>query len=361
MLGRGQVAGVDDAGAGECHRAVVPVPFGLPGTDRGQEIVDHALVTRRWSDPGCVLPVLGEHAEVRCRLARYADPPQLRTAVGPVHPELDEVLGLAVGGPAGFEEQGHATLEPEERGGEVLHLEGGIRCLLPVVTATAAPGPELRVGGRRDREDPRLPQQVECQVQDVDADVHEESTTCQVTAGEPAAEGRDAGSPQPGSLHVVGAPESAVADDALEGRDVPAAPVVERDVEHAPRAPCGVDHRLSLVTVPGDRLLAQHVETLLQGGDGDGRVEERGNGDADGVEPVQRQQVLPAGDGVRDAVLGLQLREERRFHSGQAEDLDVLAVRVRLEVLAAGPADPHHRHPQAAPVGRSVLVLRVGH
>jgi len=223
--------------------------------------------------------------------------------------------------------------------------------------AAQAAGTQLRVGGRRDREDLRLAQQVQRVVQDVDPDVGQRAAAGQGRVREPAAEHGDALPPEPGCLGVVRPAQFAVVDDAFQLLDVPAASVVEGHVQDPAGLPRSLHHLAALFTVAGQGLFTQDVQPAFQGGDRDRCVQERRNRNADGVEPVQLDQVLPARKCVGDAVLVLDGRKQVLLHRGDRDEFDAGDVLVGLDVLLAGPADAD----DADPEGGGLLHLVIAH
>ncbi len=83
------------------------------------------------------------------------------------------------------------------------------------------------------------------------------------------------------------------------------------------------------------------MQPALERRDRDRRVQERRDGDADGIEAVEREQVLPARDVVLDPVLGGELCALGLLEPGDADQIDAVERRVGLDVLLAGPADAH--------------------
>jgi hypothetical protein len=180
----------------------------------------------------------------------------------------------------------------------------------------------------------------------VGADVDERAAAGQLRAREPAAERGDPGAAQPRRLRVVGPAEPPGVEHGLELPDVPALAAVEGSVEDAVRAPRGRDHLLGLLRGAGDRLLRERVDAAVQRGDGDRRVQEGGDRDADRVQPVDLQQVLPARDQALHAVALARLAQHRLLHARDGDDLRARQRVIRREVLLARPADADHADAQ---------------
>ena len=125
----------------------------------------------------------------------------------------------------------------------------------------------------------------------------------------------------------------------LEGLDVAAAAVVERDLEHAARAVRGIHHRLRLGRGARDRLLAEHVDARVQRADRDRGVQEGRDGDADDVEVAVGDEVLPVAVEPGDAVLLAEVGARAVLHAGDGDELDAGEGVVRVHVLLAGPAE----------------------
>ena len=172
--------------------------------------------------------------------------------------------------------------------------------------------------------------------------------------GEPAAQHRNALPAEPRCLGVVRATQRAGVDHFLESLNVAAPAVVERDVQHAASLAGGVHHLLTLDGVTRQRLFAQHMQSPFERSNGYRRVQERGHGDADGVEAFKLDHVFPAGERVGNAVLLFQLGKEVSFHAGDGHNFDAGNVAVRLEVLLAGPTDAHNSHLEGC--GRGLLL-----
>jgi hypothetical protein len=81
------------------------------------------------------------------------------------------------------------------------------------------------------------------------------------------------------------------------------------------------------------------VQPGLQRADRDGRVQEGGDGDADGVETAGGDEVLPIAVDVRHVELLLELGAGAVLHAGDRDELDALDGVVGLHVLLAGPAE----------------------
>ena len=84
----------------------------------------------------------------------------------------------------------------------------------------------------------------------------------------------------------------------------------------------------------------------LERGDGDRRVQEGRHGDADRLQPVQLEQVLPAREVVGDVVLGDELRAQVVLEPGDPDQLDAVELARRRRCAAGRPSrrrppDPH--------------------
>ena len=78
--------------------------------------------------------------------------------------------------------------------------------------------------------------------------------------------------------------------------------------------------------------------------------------------PFQLEQVLPAREVVRDAVLGDELRPHVVLEPGDPDQLDAVDLAVGVDVLLAGPAEPDdadlHRHHPTGDCGLPNSVVR---
>jgi hypothetical protein len=183
------------------------------------------------------------------------------------------------------------------------------------------------------------------------------SAACHVLAGEPAAQHGDPRPAQPGRFGVIRPAQFPRIDDLLQRLDVPAPAVVEGNVQDASGPAGSVDHLLSFATVAGNGFFAEDMESAVEGGDGDRSVEERGNRNADGVQVLQLQQLLPAGKRIPDAVPALQLGKEVSFHAGNGHHFHTVHPLVGLDVLPARPTNPDNSNFEVLPV--SMLLVQV--
>ena len=131
---------------------------------------------------------------------------------------------------------------------------------------------------------------------------------------------------------------------------------VLNDADAAGLAGCG-DHGRAFLAIAGQRLFTQDVQAAFQCGDGDGGMQEGGDGHADGVQSVQFQQVFPSGKSVRDGVFGLEPGQELGLHACHGNNFNPVHLAKSLDVLLAGPANTHHANLQ----GRSPVQTRFTH
>ena len=146
--------------------------------------------------------------------------------------------------------------------------------------------------------------------------------------------------------------QPACVDDRLELLDVAALAMVERDLEHAAGRARGLHHRVGLGPVQRDRLLTQDVDAALQRGDGDRGVQEGGHRDADRVEAVEVQQVLPARELMLDPIARGELRADGLLQAGDRGDVRAGERVVGGDVLLAGPPQADDADAQVAGVAR---------
>jgi hypothetical protein len=213
------------------------------------------------------------------------------------------------------------------------------------IVLDALPRAQLGERARADRGDLRLLQQVQRQVEDVHAEIDQRATTGQLAVGEPAAHARDPVAPHPVRLGVVDPAELPLVDLVLQRRDVTALAVVEDDLEHLAGLLRRLDHRAALVDGAGQGLLAEHVQPLLQRGQRDRGVQLRRRTDADGVQAVGLQEVLPPLVEMRYPVLLAELGQGVLLQPGQRHYLDVRQLRERFECGPPGKAETDHSDP----------------
>ena len=157
-------------------------------------------------------------------------------------------------------------------------------------------GPNCGVRGRRGGQHRRLAEHMERHVEHVHADVHQRAAAGGGPPGEPAAQRGDPLAAQPAGLGVVDLAEHSGVDDRLQLLDVTSVAVVERHVEHPVVALSCLHHLPRLRRVLGHRLLRQHVQPGVEGGDHGGVVQRRRGGHADHVQLAMADQVRPVGE-----------------------------------------------------------------
>ena len=118
--------------------------------------------------------------------------------------------------------------------------------------------------------------------------------------------------------------------------------MIERHIERAPGGLGGLDHPLRFGSAARQRLFGHDMLTGLQRGHGHGHMQVVGRGDADHVDIIAREHLLPVAVGVRHGMflahlvqtVGVGVRNRDDLHAGQRF--------VCLQMGFAGPAKADH-------------------
>src|SRR5829696_597135 len=333
--GRG-VAGVYDAGA---VQAVLPV-LALPGaisnsldkaSDDGEMSLAGFNLGRHHSGHAGHVSVdaVGIAGAVVLHL-------HLGAPVGTVQCDAEVVARLAVDGPAGLQVQRRPAGEADEGGRQVLDLVWFVALHKPEVAAAApAARAELGVGCAAYCLYLGLAHEVDGHVYHVHAKVYERATAGKLLAGEPAAHAWDTVAAHPGRLGVVDPAQVPFLDVPLERLNVAPLALGEGDVHGAIGLPGRAYYPLRLGAVARERLLAEHVPAVCEGGHGDGGVQVVRRPDAHDVEVVAGDEFLPARVKIRHAVAPAELLQAVLFEPGERDGLHAWHPGEVLQVLLA--------------------------
>ena len=189
------------------------------------------------------------------------------------------------------------------------------------------------------------PRQEKRQIDQVDAEVHENAAPGTCARCEPPAEPRDAPATVQRGVDVVDRPELPLRHQHSRRPGRRRVPADEPKLHETVRLPGGLDDRVALGGVEPHRLLEQHVPTGPQGRDREVLVKIVGHRDGDGVETIHGQQLIERPGRHRAGVLRSQRRcsipvvitDRRDLHAGSGR---------RLGVHGGNAARPRNPQPQ---------------
>ncbi len=175
----------------------------------------------------------------------------------------------------------------------------------------------------------------------MDAEVDQRTATSGFLGREPGAEAGDAGAAHPVRLAVVDTSERAGGDLVAHDLDIVTCTALKGDCKDAVVFFGGLDHLAALGGVAGEGLLDQDVLAGIEGGDGDGPVEDVWDGDAHCLNVVLGEQVLVVSVHARDVEPPGEHFAAVGIEAGQGDDLDAGVGGVAFEVKDAGAAPNH--------------------
>ena len=205
---------------------------------------------------------------------------------------------------------------------------------------------EGAVRDRRRRDDPRLPHQVQGDVEHVRAEIDERTAAGRVPAREPGAEARDPRAPQPAGPRVVHLADRPVGEVLAEECHVGATTVVVGDLEHPVVSDRRVDHLGREVARHREGLLAEDVLAARERRHRDRVVEVVRHADRHDVEVVAGHEVVPVGVEVGHAVGGAELLQPLGLLTGERDHPRARQALEGGEVGAPGEAEADHPHPE---------------
>lgn len=265
-----------------------------------------------------------------------------------VHAVLASVLGL-MAGPTDFEIDGAAAFHFDDGGGAVFDVAGfaGINFAFAPVEFAEAARAEFGVGLAEDAGGFEVAQEMEGNVEDVDADIEAATAAGIFFLREPRADARDAAAPQPKCARVIDVAEVAALDEELGHLGGAVEAQILTDHEGALHFHGGVNDPGCLFGAGGHGLFEEDMFAGLEGFDGDRRVKIIGQGDGDGINVRLFEQLaivgIAAGDfetlGGFPGAAGMDFRHR--------DDRGSRALGEPIQVVQADSASSDHRAPKS--------------